>query len=165
MDLVLDALLSTRPTMDGRDDEFEELWEHAMTIRPKLATLPLGPIILANNGGPTTNATPADAGTITSRRMPKVGTLIQRSYQCPKAPGAIRSTATTTTTARTRSHPETPYQRPAHCKKRGGTKDNYRAFRWITLWPKRGRTRRTHHQATKENRTHHQATKENRTTI
>jgi len=80
MDRDLDALLSTRPTIDGRDDEFEELWEHVMTTRPKPATLPLGPIALASHKGPPPSAAPmARAATATSRRVPKVGTVIQRS--------------------------------------------------------------------------------------
>jgi len=47
-----------------------------MATRP--ATCPLGPITVANSGPPP-SATTARTGTTTSRRVPKVGTLIQRS--------------------------------------------------------------------------------------
>jgi len=78
MDNALEALLSTRPTANGRDDEFEELWEHVLATKPKATTLPLGPIARAKPRPPP-NATAIGARTARNRQIPKVGTLIQRS--------------------------------------------------------------------------------------
>jgi len=75
MDRDLDALLNTRPTADGRDDEFERLWAHYLAERPK-PTYPLGPIV-AKEAPPSMAPTPAR--TTAYRRVPKVGTHIQRS--------------------------------------------------------------------------------------
>jgi len=65
MDNVLEALLSTVPTADGRDDEFERLWDHVLTAQAKPLTQPLGPIISTNSSatsGPPPPSTDACRG-------------------------------------------------------------------------------------------------------
>jgi len=81
MDNVLEALLSTMPTADGHDEEFEELWTRVFTTGPRETTQPLGPIVpySAANGKSPPRDVPTRAGISTNRRVPKVGTLIQRS--------------------------------------------------------------------------------------
>jgi len=80
MDNILEALLNTMPTADGRDDEFEELWDRILTTRQKSAAQPLGPITPSSNttasGPPPSTAVSVSA---TTSRVPRVGTLIQRS--------------------------------------------------------------------------------------
>jgi len=78
MDRDLDALFNTRPAADGRDDEFEALWAQYWAERPKPTAYPLGPITAVADKPPPT-AAPTPTGTTTVRRVPKVGTTIQRS--------------------------------------------------------------------------------------
>jgi len=62
------------PTADGRDDEFERLWDHVLTAQAKPLIQPLGPIIPTSS-----SATSGPPPSSTSRRVLRVGTLIQRS--------------------------------------------------------------------------------------
>jgi len=78
MDEILEALLRTMPTADGRDDEFEALWEHAVTTRPEPTNQPLGPITVVADKPPST-AAPAATDTTAIQRVPKIGTWVQRS--------------------------------------------------------------------------------------
>jgi len=99
MDNILEALLNTMPTADGRDDEFEELWDQVLATRPKLAAQSLGPIITTGKGtAPSMAQTPAR--TTASRRVPKVGTKIERS--------------TATNARKTQALLETPSPRRVH---------------------------------------------------
>jgi len=82
MDRDLDALWNTIPTADGRDDEFEKLWAHILATQPKPTTPPLGPIEASSSTAadkPPSNGAPRITGMTTGYRVPKVGTLIQRS--------------------------------------------------------------------------------------
>jgi len=75
MDNALDALLSTTPTADGYDGEFEELWARLLDTQPQP-----GPVTIAT-GPANRSATPGMTPTTVRacRRVPKVGTTIQRS--------------------------------------------------------------------------------------
>jgi len=90
MDRDLDAILNTRPTADGRDDEFEALWAQYWEERPKPSAQPLGPIMATGKEAPPSMAS-TPAKTTVSRRAPKVPAHEFNDRQLPMRENSKRS--------------------------------------------------------------------------